>query len=241
MPASRERLGLRIRRLREERGLTQRALAQAMGISPSYVNQLESNLRPVTASVLQKLAAALGGDLAEFSAAPADRLAAQLRDVLADAALGEQGSDTEIRELAAAMPAVGRVLVDLHRRYRHNLEITEALAARVDAQAPAAPVTPPAAYEEVRDLFYAHRNYFHALDPAAEAAAAEALDLGRPLAGLPRRLAERHAVAVTELPEPEAATYRRRYDQARREIALSPLLDDGQQAFPLAAHMARLA
>ena len=48
-------MGVRIRRLREERGLSQRALATALGISPSYVNQLESNLRPVTASVLLKL------------------------------------------------------------------------------------------------------------------------------------------------------------------------------------------
>ncbi len=70
MPGGRERLGVRIRRLREERGLTQRALAQAMGISPSYVNQLESNQRPVTAAVLLKLADALGVDLAEFSAGP---------------------------------------------------------------------------------------------------------------------------------------------------------------------------
>lgn len=238
MPASRDRLGVRIRRLREERGLTQRALAIAMGISPSYVNQLESNQRPVTASVLLKLADALGVDLAEFSAGPADRLAAQLRDVLADASLGEQVSDTEVRELAAAMPAVGRVLVDLHRRYRHNLEITEALSARVDARAPASPVTPPAAYEEVRDLFYAHRNYFHALDAAAEAVAADALDPGAPLPGLTRRLLERHAVTVTELPEPEAETFKRRYDPSRREIAVSPLLDDGQQAFQLATHLA---
>jgi transcriptional regulator with XRE-family HTH domain len=137
VPSTRERLGVRIRRLREERGLTQRALAKMMGISPSYVNQLESNRRPVTVSVLLKLADALGVDLTEFSAGPADRLSVQLRDVLADAALGEQVSDAEIRELAAAMPAVGRVLVDLHRRYRHNLEITEALAARVDAPVPA--------------------------------------------------------------------------------------------------------
>jgi XRE family transcriptional regulator, fatty acid utilization regulator len=240
VPASRERLGVRIRRLREERGLTQRALAGAMGISPSYVNQLESNLRPVTASVLLKLSEALGVDLAEFSADAAGRLSAQLRDVLADASLGEQVSEAEIRELAAAMPAVGRVLVDLHRRYRHNLEITEALSARVDAPAPASPITPPAAYEEVRDLFYAHRNYFHDLDTAAETIAAEAAAPGAPLGGLTRRLRDRHAIAVTELTGADAGTFKRRYDPGRRELAVSPLLDDGQLAFQLAAQLAGL-
>jgi hypothetical protein len=233
-------MGVRIRRLREERGLTQRALATALGISPSYVNQLESNLRPVTASVLLKLSDALGVDLAEFSAGAADRLSAQLRDVLADASLGEQVSEAEIRELAAAMPEVGRVLVDLHRRYRHNLEITEALSARLDAGVPASPVTPPAAYEEVRDLFYAHRNYFHALDAAAERVAGAALLPGAPLAGLIARLAERHELTVTELPSSAAGTFKRRFDSGRREIAVSPLLDDGQRAFQLASHLASL-
>jgi predicted transcriptional regulator/transcriptional regulator with XRE-family HTH domain len=233
------RLGVRLRRLREERGLTQRALAAALGISPSYVNQMESNQRPVTAAVLLKLADALGVDIAQFAADAADRLCAQLRDVLADAALSEQVSEAEVRELAAAMPAVGRSLVDLHRRYRHNLEVTEALSARFDAPAPASAVVPPAPYEDVRDLFYAHRNYFHSLDAAAESiAAASAVADGSPLAGLTRRLRERHAITVTDLPEPEARTFKRCYDPGSRELALSPLLDDGQRAFQLAAHLA---
>jgi XRE family transcriptional regulator, fatty acid utilization regulator len=239
--ATQPRLGVRLRRLREERGLSQRALAAALDLSPSYVNQMESHQRPVTAAVLLKLADALGIDLAQFSADATDRLSAQLRDVLTDAALSEQVSEAEIRELAAAMPAVGRALVDLHRRYRHNLEVTEALAVRVDAEPAAAPVLPPAAYEEVRDLFYAHRNYFHSLDTAAESVAAgSGLAVGNPLDGLTRRLRDRHAVTIADLPEPDEGTFKRRYDPATRELALSPLLDDGQRAFQLASHLASI-
>ena len=58
MPVTKARVGVRLRRFREERGLTQAALASALGISPSYVNQLESSQRPMTASVLLKLASA---------------------------------------------------------------------------------------------------------------------------------------------------------------------------------------
>ncbi len=36
-------MGLRLRRLRAERGMTQVALAQILGLSPSYLNQLEQN------------------------------------------------------------------------------------------------------------------------------------------------------------------------------------------------------
>ena len=114
------RVGVRLRRFREERGLTQAALASALGISPSYVNQLESSQRPMTASVLLKLASVFDADLQQFSAEDADRLVAQLRDVLTDPSVGEQISMAEIRELAATMPAVGRYVIELHRRYRRR-------------------------------------------------------------------------------------------------------------------------
>lgn len=45
-------MGVRLRSLRQERGMTQVALAQALGISPSYLNQLEQDQRPFTVSVL---------------------------------------------------------------------------------------------------------------------------------------------------------------------------------------------
>ncbi len=47
--------GARLRRLREERNLSQSALAKALELSPSYVNQLENDQRPLTVPVLLKL------------------------------------------------------------------------------------------------------------------------------------------------------------------------------------------
>ena len=38
-------MGLKLRRLRAERGLSQTALAHTLGISPSYLNQIEQNQR----------------------------------------------------------------------------------------------------------------------------------------------------------------------------------------------------
>ncbi|HEX7864019.1 MAG TPA: helix-turn-helix transcriptional regulator, partial [Variovorax sp.] len=38
-------MGVRLRSLREERGLSQLALAQQLGLSPSYLNQIEQNQR----------------------------------------------------------------------------------------------------------------------------------------------------------------------------------------------------
>ena len=60
-------MGVRLKRLREERGLTQIALARALELSPSYLNQLERNQRPLTVPVLLKLNAVLGVDVQRFS------------------------------------------------------------------------------------------------------------------------------------------------------------------------------
>ena len=81
----------------------------------------------------------------------------------------------EIRELAASMPAVGRYVMEMHRRYRHGRDVNEALMTRIDAGAvDSMSVPPPMAYEEVQELFYARRNYFPSLDLAAEQIFAQA-------------------------------------------------------------------
>ncbi len=47
--------GPRIRRIRNAMGLTQTAMAEGLGISPSYLNLIERNQRPVTARVVVEL------------------------------------------------------------------------------------------------------------------------------------------------------------------------------------------
>ena len=53
------RLGARIRALRRQQGLSQVQLAERLGISPSYLNLIEHNRRPLTAPLLIQLAADL--------------------------------------------------------------------------------------------------------------------------------------------------------------------------------------
>src|SRR6202020_2618552 len=202
MVVTKARVGVRLRRFREERGLTQAALASALSISPSYVNQLESSQRPMTDSVLVRLASVFDADLRQFSTEEADRLASQLRDALTDPSVGDPISMGDIRELAAAMPDVGRYVMEMHRRYRHGRDVNEALMTRIDAgAADAMSVPPPMAYEEVQELFYSKRNYFPTLDLAAEQIFAEAgLVPGDAAAGIASRLAGRHAIRVADLP-----------------------------------------
>ncbi|RWR30844.1 XRE family transcriptional regulator [Sinirhodobacter populi] len=223
-------MGVRLRRLREERGLTQAALAQALGISPSYLNQIEQNQRPLTVPVLLKLNGAFGLDVQLFSDDGEARLITDLRVALAD-----QGADTsmaEVRELAANMPGVARLIVDMQRRLRETSERADLLAGRLTAP----PVSSPEAFEAVRDWFYVRRNYIAELDEAAEGIGS-ALPPGRMLTGLIDRLAGRHGIRIAQSRDGDAL---RHYDPAERILRLAGHLNPGQQAFQIATQLAFL-
>ena len=60
-------VGPRVRRMRLERGLTQKKMAEELGISTSYLNLIERNQRPVTVQLLLKLGQSYDIDLQRFA------------------------------------------------------------------------------------------------------------------------------------------------------------------------------
>ena len=114
-------MGVRLRSLRQERGMTQVALAQALGISPSYLNQLEQDQRPFTVSVLLKVHRVLGVDIQQFSEDEQARLVAQLSDAVAAVPDLPAVPQAELRELAAKLPQLSQALLALHRRHQRDL------------------------------------------------------------------------------------------------------------------------
>ncbi|MDM0015615.1 short-chain fatty acyl-CoA regulator family protein [Variovorax sp. J22P168] len=233
-------MGVRLRKLRAERGMSQIALAQALELSPSYLNQLEQNQRPLTVGVLLRISRALGVDVQQFSEDEEARLVAGMREALADNPGGEAVALPELLEIASQMPAVGRALLALHRRNADATQRLEAMALRLgDDRADIAPLR-PMAFERVRDFFFAHQNHFDAVDRAAEALAAEARAKGGALSDwLIQRLARRHGVQVVPAHD-EAEESQRSYEPGSRTLRLSGSLDDGQRAFQLATQLALL-
>jgi predicted transcriptional regulator/transcriptional regulator with XRE-family HTH domain len=228
-------MGVRLKRLREEKKLKQVELAAALGISSSYLNQLEQNQRPLTVPVLLKINAVFGIDVQLFSEDEEARLITELRDALTDDA--ETIAVAEIRELAMNMPAVGRTLVALHRRYREAAERNEAMAAQLGDEwiAGGAARMP---FEQVRDFFYARHNHIEVLDEAAERLYRQAgLNPRFVHQGLATWLKDRHAVQVVLV---DGAQAQRRYDPATRMLYLSADLEPGQQAFQMATQVAFL-
>ena len=235
-PARKMFMGARLRRLREDRGLTQAALASALGLSPSYLNQLENNQRPLTVAVLLKLNAAFGLDVQVFSDEDEARLLAQLREASLDAGPAEDLTLAELKSLAMNMPAAARLIASLHQRYRQALEQAHTAAARLGDDR-AEGTGSPAPYEEVRDFFYSRRNHIVGLDGAAETLAfEEGVRPGAAAAALARRLTARHGVALELSDEHDG----RRFDPVNHRLTVSTRLNEGQRAFQLATQLAFL-
>ena len=74
--------GTRIRQYRREAGMTQAALARTVGISPSYLNLIEWNKRPIAGTLLRKIAETLDVTLDDLGSMAEERLRAELVEMI---------------------------------------------------------------------------------------------------------------------------------------------------------------
>jgi predicted transcriptional regulator/DNA-binding XRE family transcriptional regulator len=158
--------GAKLRELRGRLNLTQRIFADKLGVSLPYLNQMENNHRPVSATVVLGLAQEFGLDVTELNAGEGERLVSDMREALADPVFAKTTPPlADLRLAASNAPALARAFLDLHRAYRQSYDrlasLDEALG-RDDASFRASP------WEEVRDFFHYCDNYVDAVDRAAE-------------------------------------------------------------------------
>ena len=244
MDAGQEKIfaGSRLRRLRRDAGQTQAQFADALGVSPSYLNLLERNQRPVTARVLLALAEAFDVDVRAFAAESDRQLIADLTEAAGDPVLtGADLDKRDLQEFADAHPRAAEAFARLHRAYREANTAASDLANRV-AEGGAAPGGALSALEEVRDALDAAQNCFPAIDDAASALR-EALrpgparSLGQALA---ERLKESHSATVRVYDDSVTGGALRRFDFHARRLLLSDRLSPSARVFHMAATLALL-
>lgn len=235
MAARKTLLGQKIRRLRQDRGLTQQQMAGELGISASYLNLIEHDERPVTVSLLLKLGERFAVDLNALTDDAERQLAAALSEVFADAGLRDSGIDSdEIARLVGAAPRAARAIADLYRALRAARDDAQALNIDLSEGRTRRVVLPT---EEARDFFEARRNHFPALESAAEALRPAADDLGRFLGD---RLTQRHGVTLEIAPVEAMAGAFRRFDPRSRRLSLSEALPLASRNFHLAYQLGLL-
>ncbi len=234
--------GPRVRRIRNGLGLTQTAMAEALSISPSYLNLIERNQRPLTVQLLLRLASVYKVDMEDLQG-EAGGSVAQLKEVFADPLLsGELPGDLELVEVADAAPNVAGGIVKLYRAYREQAarlsDLSELLAREGRATSLAGARLP---IDEVREKLEPRPNHFEAIEAAAEAFHA-ALAPGDDLTGaLKTWLKKEHGVVVRLLPVHAMPTLRRRFDRHSMRLFLSERLSPHDQLREIAMEAVQLA
>ncbi|WP_421858610.1 helix-turn-helix domain-containing protein [Oricola sp.] len=232
--------GRKIRSIRQQHGLTQAAFAGQLGISTSYLNQLENNQRHVTAPVLLALADVFAVDIKDLSGNEDDRLLADLSEAFADPLFtGDTPPGPDLKLVVQNTPAVAHAFLSMHQALRRA---GERLAELDDTLERTGAQTDPTPYEEVRDFFHYIDNYVDALDTEAEKLAAT---LSGPPGEKARALADHidkaHGVRVVFGGTAAGDGALRRFDAASRVLSLNPRLPQPSLAFHIAHQIALIA
>lgn len=237
MRSSKLFIGQALRDLRIEQGLTQAAFAESLGISTSYLNQMENNQRHVTATVLLALAEHYAVDIAALSSFDHDRLLADMVECFADPLFkGKLPSSHELKLASQNSPSVARALITMHQALRRTNEKLAELDDSIDRTGSLAEPTP---YEEVRDYFHFTNNYVHELDEQAEHLA-NTLDVSaRDRFDALCSYAE-DKLGLTVIQHDANSRTLRHYSPDKRELALNPRHSRSTRAFQLACQIGLL-
>lgn len=249
--------GASLRELRQDQGLTQAAFAAQLGISSSYLNQLENNVRSLSSRVLTLIAERYGVDLATMSSDSDTRLIAQLTDALTETGQSDGVPTSEIVEMVRENPNMAKAFLALYQQLGNTRQLLSIVAetrnalpkpgsvAESDLHASQTSRTNQLAstampHEEVRDYFAQRQNYIGSLDVAAEDLSTRIrMNRGDTRTVIGRRIETEHDVRVVRRVDlPDGVWHE--FDPRTRRLELSAQLNRGQQSFRIATELAFL-
>lgn len=232
--------GPRIRRIRSGLGLTQSAMAGRLDISPSYLNLIERNQRPLSAQLVLKLVSTFQLDASDLQPSGEGGSVAALKEVFSDPLLsGELPGDTELLEISDGAPNAAIGIVKLYRAYREQQERLSDLSKLLgdSKQEGAGGTVRRLPMDTVRAAFEGIPWCFPALEEAAGRISSALGDDAGLLASLYRLLRADHGISVQVLPVETMPAWRKRYDRHSKRLFLSERLPRPDRAELLAQEL----
>ncbi len=231
--------GPRIRRLRRDLGLTQTQMATELGISPSYLNLIERNQRPLSAQLLIRLAENYDINLKSLVSEESGRVLAELKEIFSDPVLkGFDIGDQELIDLSGSSPVATSAMISLYRSYRQLSERAEGMTEKFTAgDGQRQQDSTPFAVEQVRDFLSEHQNHIPALEQAAETLWTDAIEdenADDVMGALRRHLRAQHDIEVKIMPVDFMASLLRRLDRHSRRLFISEALPASARTFQIA-------
>lgn len=224
--------GARVRTLRSELAITQADLAKKLGISTSYLNQIENNQRPLSAAVILSLVDQFDFNLAELLTDGSDKVSLALLELLNDPVFaGHKVQKSELKTAATNVPNLSEAFLHLYEAFQ-NMRMQ---LGRIDSTLPDVEETIAAMpYEEVREYFHRKDNYIDELDRAAEAFAGTLKSVGRHrLDAVGHYLESRHGVNVVTSDNRDGPILRN-FDHGTRTLHLGQASHQATNFFQMA-------
>ncbi|MBS2018304.1 MAG: DUF2083 domain-containing protein [Deltaproteobacteria bacterium] len=231
------RFGAKVRALRRRENLNQVQLAEKLGISPSYLNLIENNRRPLPANLLIRLAQLFNIEVSSFATDEDTRLVADLTEAFADPLFEDRDlTSVDVREMAAASPGAARAVLSLYKAYQAARATADDLSSRLtDGDDVAGVDRSHLPSEEVSDLIQRHSNHFADLEHGAEELWSRGKLTSDDLYSGLVRFAEKHLGVQVQIARwGSERGVLRRFDPDRKVLVLSELLPTRSRTFQLA-------
>lgn len=220
--------GARVRKLRNELGLSQAAMAEELGISISYLNLVERNQRPVTAQLLIKLSENYAIDLRNFGEDEESHIVRALDDLLADPMFENfKVSRSEVRIMAEQAPSLVPLMRHLYAAFADARDLAAKGGGFEIERGELKGVTRSAeVLDKTRAFLQQNNNHFPALEALAEDLHEQLTRDGTQLASsLHDRLHRKHGIRTQLMPAADMGASLRHYDRHRRKLMISERLD----------------
>lgn len=229
--------GIKLKTLRKERNFRQAEFAAALGISTSYLSQIENDDRPLTPALLERLQNHFPMDWEDVVVDENQRRLSALREAASDPLFSASRLTGEQLEKASLQqPLLVDKFVKLHAAYRRagqRLEILDEAVTGGVAERTRLP------WEEVRDWFHDAGNYIDIIDQTAEALSIEISGkrASPNIEALEKYLTQRVGLSIIYQDEGPL----REYDPEMHHLTINPAQPEESRRFQLAHQLVAMA
>ena len=216
-------------------------MADELDVSPSYLNLMENNQRPITVQVLIRLTDVYGVDPRDFMEIEGEQSVGEMEQILADPLFRDAAIPrAEVRDAAEHSPALLAAMLRLYRAYATAREASEA---GVFASARSRPRRTASRREPGRRRFAPSCRRHAIIFPISRTRPRRLRRDSAPgCAWLVLRLVEylraRHGIRVRALPLDVMGDRLRWYDHHRRQLMISEVMDQPGRTFQAAYQLA---
>jgi len=216
------KIGPKIKSFRRQKGLQANKLAEQLGISPSYLNLIESGKRKIDGDLLLKVCDKLSIELSDLTSKSDLNLENNIMEILDDNLFEDLDIlGPEVKDLASTNPKIGRALVrlgDILKKKDHELvNKIETLSGKiVDNRKNSFPG------ETVSDFLQENKNYFPKLEEFANQVFDEVQNNNRTrYIALCQFLRNKYSIIVKDIIPEDGKPFTKIYKKNRKELLLS--------------------